>query len=196
MTVPAFGAVYLGAMKPLFVAFAIGVVLLAAACAGSQQTRSVATRSVPRGKAPMPIRCPAHAPQLGGQVETRRPRAPCRSRGSAGRSLPLHGLNAVPRLGLARKRSVRNRRTIQALTRRINSLPRQRPAIYACPFDDGSEVLIVFGYPDRGNERVTVGLRGCSSVHDGKVVTSALPSRDGAGLLSLLRALTSASRGS
>ncbi len=146
----------------------------------SERTRAATTTG---------LRCPTKAPRQVGRVK---------DGGHVGFVTPgatfvllcrYQGLNASPKLGLARAQDVRRRASIQSLTRRINALPRQRAALFACPVDDDQQVMLTFDYPQHADERVTIDLRGCGEVSNGHTATYALPSRDGAELLAELRAL-------
>ena len=56
--------------------------------------------------------------------------------------------------------------------------------------DDGSEILLVFGYVARSPERVTVGMLGCNAVTNCHTGTLAGVSRAGARLVKQLTRLT------
>lgn len=116
------------------------------------------------------LRCPAKAPHLGDlDVATKylvRPGARgvllCRYSGASAKpAFHLVG-SRLAGVGLA-----------TTLTDRLNALPPVR-GTYHCPMDDGSEILLVFQYAGGGTERVTVGLRGCNSVSNGRSSTLAV----------------------
>lgn len=83
------------------------------------------------------------------------------------------GLNAALPLGLAQSRVIRHAVTIDKLTQELNSLP-TRSGMFSCPFDEESEILLVFVHGDLRLERVTVGLRGCRIVTNGRFHTIAI----------------------
>ena len=135
------------------------------------------------------LRCPSQAPQL------HSPRGPGRReelvspQGVAARLCRYHGLNASSRLGLAHTRLITDISLVRSLARQLNSLPPTR-GTYSCPMDDGSEILLVFGYVARSPERVTVGVLGCKAVTNGHTGTLAGVSPAGVRLVKQLTRLT------
>lgn len=136
------------------------------------------------------IRCPSRAPQL---PAARKSRLGNRFADPGATIILLcryQGLNAASPLRLARARRITRLATIKKLTRELDSLP-LRGGVYHCPYDDGSKILLIFGYGSREPERVVVGLRGCMGVTNGRIGTLAGPSRDGVHFIQRLTTLTS-----
>jgi hypothetical protein len=98
------------------------------------------------------------------------------------------GRNAPRPLHLSRSRRIRDHALVGRLTRELNGVP-QRHGLYNCPMDDGSEIVLLFGYRDLSPQRVIVGLRGCHFITNGW--TDRLgTSRQAARLVAQLTALT------
>jgi hypothetical protein len=99
------------------------------------------------------------------------------------------GANAPRPLRLARSRLIRNVSLIDRLTHELNTLPPAR-GTYHCPLDDGSEIVLRFGYRARTPRQVVVGLTGCQFITNLWTDTSG-PSPQSARLVRQLTALTS-----
>lgn len=142
--------------------------VIAAACA------SVAVGS--RGAVSAPL-CPKHAPPtVSLDVGTK---TFVRSGAGVVRLCRYYGVNWADSQGLWRTSVVRDGKTIAGLTRSFNALHEPPRGIF-CPRDDGSEMLVLFGYAGHGPERVTVALRGCRFATNGRStrsVTASLRSR-------------------
>jgi len=80
------------------------------------------------------------------------------------------GLNARPPLALERALLVTSKTQIARLAREYDALPPFPPGLFACPFDDGSQVLAQIAYP--GGRRVMVAFphTGCLRVTNGDLV--------------------------
>jgi hypothetical protein len=66
------------------------------------------------------------------------------------------------------QRLIHNTATIRRITRAFNTLKAVQPGQYACPLDDGKEVLVLFGYRNGHAERVVVKLSGCAWAMNGR----------------------------
>jgi len=66
------------------------------------------------------------------------------------------------------ERLYRSRVTIDGITGMFNRLRVPKPGTYMCPLDDGTELLVVFGYPNARTERVLVHLSGCEGATNGR----------------------------
>jgi hypothetical protein len=62
---------------------------------------------------------------------------------------------------LFRERLLRNTATIAEVIRRFDALPLSRRGTYHCPNDVGTELGLVFAYPDRTTAHILVDLTGC-----------------------------------
>lgn len=62
---------------------------------------------------------------------------------------------------LWRARLIRSTTVIGDVIREFNALPLNRKGIYHCPADDGSEIGLVFAYPDGSTAGILVQLTGC-----------------------------------
>jgi hypothetical protein len=78
-----------------------------------------------------------------------------------------YGLNSGDPRGLWQRRLILSGATIDHLTHTFNTLKEVQGTIY-CEFDDGSEVLVIFAYPNGRTERVAVSLRGCRFATNGR----------------------------
>jgi hypothetical protein len=109
--------------------------------------------------------CPAHAPKLvsHGITEKRfvRPGA------NAMRLCRYSNINWGNSQGLLRQRLIHSQRTIGRITRAFNRLS-EPPRGILCVRDDGTEMLVVFGYPNGSAERVVVKLSGCPFTMNGR----------------------------
>lgn len=97
-------------------------------------------------------------------------------------------MNGPRSLHLARSRLIRHVASIDRLTHELNTLP-QVHGIHNCPLDDGSEILLRFGYRTRAARHVIVGLTGCHFVTNGWTDRSG-PSPESAHLVRRLIELT------
>jgi hypothetical protein len=101
------------------------------------------------------------------------------------------GANARPRLRLTRSVLIERRGTVGGLVRQFDRLPAPR-GTFACPFDDGSEIVALLAYPGGHAVTISVGLRGCNTVANGDVLRTATgrPGQPGPALLAQLERLT------
>lgn len=136
-------------------AFLIGAVL--ATGAGAVTASHAASARVPA--------CPAHAPRLisHGITENHfvRPGA------TAMRLCRYSNINWGNSQGLLRQRMIHSQLTIRRITHAFNRLT-EPPRGILCVRDDGTEMLVVFGYPNGSAERVVVKLSGCPFTMNGR----------------------------
>jgi hypothetical protein len=92
---------------------------------------------------------------------------------SAIRLCGYDGLNARPRFKLAASALIRNRRLVGELVSEFDALPSLRPGVFACPDDDGSEIIVLLAYPDGHEVTISASVTGCSVVSNGDVARSA-----------------------
>ena len=92
---------------------------------------------------------------------------------SAIRLCGYDGLNAKPRFKLAASAFIRNRRVMVELVSEFDALPSLRPGVFACPDDDGSEIIALLAYPDGHEVTISASVTGCSVVSNGDVARSA-----------------------
>jgi hypothetical protein len=136
---------------------------------------------------PPSLLCPSHAPPAA-SLEVAGP--PLVRRGAVQVKLCRYSGGNAPRpLELARSRLIRSVALIGRLTQELNTLPQARRGTYHCPSDDGSEVLLRFGYRTQTPRGVIVGLTGCHFVTNGLTDRSG-PSPESARLVKQLTSLT------
>jgi hypothetical protein len=134
----------------------LAAIAVAAVAAGSVTASHAARASVPA--------CPGHAPKL---VSSGAPAGPfVRPGATAMRLCRYYGVNWGDAQGLRRQRLIRASVTIGRITSTFNGL-REPPRGIFCVRDDGSELLVVFGYPNQA-ERVAVKLTGCRFAMNGR----------------------------
>lgn len=109
------------------------------------------------------------------------------------------GLDSQPTFKLTGSHVVAGGATLDRLVRRFDLIrPFPRHQAFACPNDDGSQVVATLHYR-RHTVRISVGLGGCNVVTNGDLRRSAanLENKNPVGpkLLAELRALTSPPRG-
>ena len=126
--------------------------------------------------------CPAHAPKFAsGNTATKH----FVRRGAQLVQLCRYSnVNWGDSQGLLHHRLVHRAATISRLTRDFNALQEPPRGIF-CMRDDGSEVLVVFGYASGHPERVIMKLTGCRFASNGRATRSTT-----AGLYHRLVALT------
>lgn len=84
------------------------------------------------------------------------------------------GLNDPLPLTLTRSRLLTTEHAlIVRLARELDALPPLRPGLFACPADDGSEVVAMFAYAPHDNVTVAFETSGCARVSNGDLVRSA-----------------------
>jgi hypothetical protein len=98
-----------------------------------------------------------------------------------------HGLNSQTPRHLERQRLVSSPAQITRLTAEVNALPPLAQGIH-CPFDDGREIVMTFGYPNRSEAVVSVGLAGCRVVSNGSLPARTATGQAGSCLLAQLTA--------
>ena len=94
---------------------------------------------------------------------------------SAVRLCRYEGIDDSP-ASLERSVQVTRRRVLRRLVRRLDALP-VAAGMYACPNDDGSQVVAHLAYPDGHRLTVAVGFSGCRLATNGRragVATDAL----------------------
>ena len=117
----------------------------------------------------LPWRCARTAPSrvpAGSWALTREELAPAGA--SAIRLCGYSGLNNHPPLRLARSVLRSDPSLVGELVQEFDRLPSAQGA-YACPSDDGSEIVALLAYPDGHGVTVSVGLTGCETVTNGSV---------------------------
>jgi hypothetical protein len=80
----------------------------------------------------------------------------------------------------SRSRAIAGRATISSLISAFNRLRQPHKGIYSCPDDNGSEMLLLFGYRGGRPERVVLRLTGCRFATNGassRLVTTSLQRR-------------------
>jgi hypothetical protein len=174
-------------MKRSLAVVSVALALGATAC-GAGSRAAPQPGSAVRGAAS--LRCPPRAPQLRVAGKLRSGTRFAQVGASVLVLCRYRGLNATPPRRLARARRIASVARITELTRILDSLPARGRRMYACPMDDGSEIVLLFGYRSRRPERVVVGLRGCMIITNGRVGTLALLSRKGSHFVRRLKALT------
>lgn len=133
------------------------IALLAATGTGFVTASHAASSSVPP--------CPGHAPTLLSRGAPAR--GFVRPGAIAMRLCGYYGINWGDSHALRQKRLVRGDATISGITRSFNHLKKPPRGIF-CARDDGSELLVVFGYPDGHAERIAVKLTGCRFAMNGR----------------------------
>jgi hypothetical protein len=129
-----------------------------------------AARRPPRVVSPVALQisapsCPAQRPQAASlDVATSRFVRPGAVRLRLCRYASLNWGGRPP---LTRDRVIDDRGTIARLIRALNRL-RTPHGTYYCLMDDGSEILLLFGYADGGPARVVVELSGCRFATNGR----------------------------
>ena len=165
-------------------AIAIGLTACGAAAAGPAVDKAGSPASPPS-----PSACPPGAPTS--LTANSWPAARTQLAPPGATSIRLCRYSSIPSR-LVRSVLIGTRSTVGTLVAELDQLPPFKGS-YACPNDDGSQVLALLAYP--GGRRVTVlaHLRGCSPVANGSVVRTALgqPGQDGPKLLAQLERLTS-----
>lgn len=77
----------------------------------------------------------------------------------------MNATSATPQFGLLGLGDTARPRTLARLTAELDAVrAARRGAAYHCPFDDGSEAILYFGYRSGAGDVVTVGMRGCNAV--------------------------------
>ena len=137
-----------------------------------------------RRAAAAPARCSPHPPahvKPSAWKATRHVIAPHGA--SAVRLCRYSGLGDTPG-ALLRDVEVTRPKVVRRLVRRLDALP-PAAGMYACPNDDGRQVVAHFAYPDGHHLTVAVGLSGCRIATNGRLAGIATPA-----LLRQLRRLT------
>jgi hypothetical protein len=132
---------------------------LAAGCASSGVSVTTTANHPPPRRISVPGCLPTAPPLMNLDVATDpfiRPGA------VALRLCEYHGFNWGGRgRALRRARLNRNTAAIAAVIRKFDALPLNRKGTFHCPNDDGSELGLLFFYPDRSTARILVQLTGC-----------------------------------
>ncbi len=100
------------------------------------------------------------------------------------------GLNARPRFKLAASALIHNRKVVGELVSEFDALPSLRPGAYACPDDDGSEIVALLAYPDGHEVTISASVTGCSVVSNGDVTRTADDGPPGLALMAQLEHLS------
>jgi len=69
-----------------------------------------------------------------------------------------------------RSRLLTNPARVTTLVRQFNELPPFPPGAFACPADDGSQILALLAYPNAKHVTIAVELTGCQRVTNGDLV--------------------------
>lgn len=99
------------------------------------------------------------------------------------------GLNAKPRFKLAASALIRNWRVVGELVSEFDALPALRPGAFACPDDDGSQIIALLAYPEGHEVTISASVTGCSVVSNGDVARSAAYGPPGPRLMAQLEHL-------
>jgi hypothetical protein len=141
------------------------------------------------GPPPSPDTCPPGAPT----AISANPWPPARAQLAppGATSIRLCRYSSIPSR-LVRSVLIGTRGTVATLVDELDRLPPFKGS-YACPNDDGSQIVALLAYPNARRVTVAVHLRGCSPVANGNLVRTALgqPGQDGPKLLAQLERLTS-----
>jgi hypothetical protein len=118
-----------------------------------------------------PALCPS-APQYVTRAnpwaKARRTLAPAGA--TAMRLCRYNGANGSRSLKLRRSRLVTESTTIAKVAGEFNALPRlPSGAAFSCPVDVGSQILVLFVYPNRQRVTIAVDLTGCQEVTNGDI---------------------------
>ncbi len=167
-------------------ALAIGLAACGAASAAPAGfSRSEATVRPPSCAATAPARIAAN------------PWAPARARlaPAGARAIRLcryDGLNAPRPRRLTHSTLIAGGATVAGLVRQFDRLP-SGAGTYACPVDDGSEIIALLAYPRGRGVTISVGLRGCQTVSNGDVRRTAAgeSGQPGPALVARLERMTS-----
>ena len=108
---------------------------------------------------------------------------------SAIRLCGYDGLNASPRFKLATS-LIRSGRVVNQLVRELDALPPPRPGIFACPDDDGSQILALLAYPAGHEVTISASVTGCSVLSNGDVTRTASDGPPGPRLMAQLERLS------
>jgi hypothetical protein len=80
------------------------------------------------------------------------------------------GLNDPPPGRLVRSRLLSDSALVTRLVRQFNELPPFPPGGFACPSDDGSQILAQLAYPNGKQVTIAFELTGCQGVSNGDLV--------------------------
>jgi hypothetical protein len=82
------------------------------------------------------------------------------------------GVNDSHRDRLLRARLLSDPVLVTRLVGQFNELAPFPPGTYACPADDGSQIVALLGYPNGKEVTVAFALTGCRAVENGDLVRS------------------------
>ncbi len=143
--------------------------------------------------APQPPSCPARAPAEVAHNGWKAARDELAPRGaSALRLCRYDGLNSPPALSLERSRLLSDPRLIAHLVDELDALPPFPRLPFACPMDDGSQILVLLRYTHGQSVTVAVDTTGCNRVSNGDLarIANGYGNAVGPRLLAELRSLT------
>jgi hypothetical protein len=168
-------------VSALAAAIAIGLTACGAATAAGPA-------AVKAGPPPSPAACPPAAPTAIPPNSWAAARSELAPPGAT--SVRLCRYSSIPSR-LVRSVLIGTRSTVTTLVAELDQLPPFKGS-YACPNDDGSQVVALLTYPNGRRVTVVAHLRGCSPVANGSVVRTALgqPGQVGPKLLAQLARLT------
>ncbi len=142
----------------------------AAACGASHASSSAAAASTPAHRVEPPPCAQTRKPDAVAHnpwAQARKRLAPAGP--DAMRLCRYGGLNASPPNGLVHSRLVSGRAIITRLVGQFNQLPPFPPGAFACPSDDGTQILALLAYPNGKQVTIAVSLTGCEGVTNGDV---------------------------
>lgn len=80
------------------------------------------------------------------------------------------GLNVSPRTRLVRSRLLTNPALVTELVGQFNQLPPFPPGVFACPADNGSQIVALLAYPNGNHVTIMFELTGCQTATNGDLV--------------------------
>jgi hypothetical protein len=151
----------------------IAVAALAGCAAPASSGRSTTTRTSKAAAAPAPRACPASGPSKLASPSWPAAKSKLVPAGaSALRLCRYAGLNATPRLALLDQTLVQQHKHVARLVGELDALVPFPPGAFACPADDGSQILVLASYPAHHQLRVSVALTGCGTATNGSVIST------------------------
>jgi hypothetical protein len=88
---------------------------------------------------------------------------------SALRLCRYSGANSRPALRLTRSVLLQSAHLVHELVREFDKLPAPGPNAAHCPSDDGAKIVAQFAYPSGDQVKISLGLRGCNAVTNGRL---------------------------
>jgi len=109
---------------------------------------------------------------------------------SAIRLCGYDGLNATPRFKLAASSLIRSRKVVDEIVSELDALPPLRPGVFACPEDDGSQIVALLAYTNGHEVTISASVTGCSVLSNGDVTRTADDGPPGPRLMAQLERLS------